>query len=430
LNQSRRQGAGELLGVVMESAAVEQLAGNNALLVLVTTAELLFAIGLLVLGAGGWVHAFLALLWLAGTGASMLRLARRKIDLTAARLRITRDLVERMVGHRTRVAQQDPADWHRGEDAALHDYLVAAERIDRSHAWIAGMVPKGWVLLGVASMAPAFLSGAEAALYAPSLAGVLLGSQALGALCSHVSQLIDAAIAWKWVGPLYAAAVEPERHGPSDVELADVERAPGQPIVELCDASFSHAPGQKPVLDNVNLTIRSGDRILLEGPSGAGKSTLAAVMAGLRTIQSGLLLVRGLDTHTLGASGVRRHVALAPQFHENHLLSESVAFNLLMGRRWPPRPQDLDEARAVCRELGLQDLLARMPAGLEQRVGETGWQLSHGERSRVFLARALLQRPDLVILDESFAALDPESLQRAVACIEKRAVSVLAIAHP
>ena len=66
---------------------------------------------------------------------------------------------------------------------------------------------------------------------------------------------------------------------------------------------------------------------------------------------------------------------------------------------------------AICAELGLGDLLDRMPAGLLQMVGETGWQLSHGERSRLYIARALLQDAELVVLDESFAALDPENLQ-------------------
>jgi ATP-binding cassette subfamily B protein len=63
-------------------------------------------------------------------------------------------------------------------------------------------------------------------------------------------------------------------------------------------------------------------------------------------------------------------------------------------------------------------------------VGETGWQLSHGKQSRLFMARALLQRADIVILDESFAALDPANLQRALRCVPERARTLLVIAHP
>lgn len=65
-----------------------------------------------------------------------------------------------------------------------------------------------------------------------------------------------------------------------------------------------------------------------------------------------------------------------------------------------------------------------------QVVGETGWQLSHGERSRLFVARALLQHPDLIILDESFAALDPETLAQCVECVRRRARTLMVVAHP
>ena len=90
----------------------------------------------------------------------------------------------------------------------------------------------------------------------------------------------------------------------------------------------------------------------------------------------------------------------------------------------------MNEADVICRELGLGPLLQRMPAGLMQMVGETGWQLSHGERSRVFMARALLQGGDLIVLDESFAALDPENLRQALECVVKRARTLLVVAHP
>ena len=71
-----------------------------------------------------------------------------------------------------------------------------------------------------------------------------------------------------------------------------------------------------------------------------------------------------------------------------------------------------------------------MPSGLDRMVGDGGWALSHGERSRLFIVRALLQNAELVILDEGFSALDPETLEQALACVLKRAPSLLVIAHP
>lgn len=77
---------------------------------------------------------------------------------------------------------------------------------------------------------------------------------------------------------------------------------------------------------------------------------------------------------TLGADGSRRRVAWVPQFHQNHVLTGPLAFNLLMGHPDPASPRAREDAVAVCEELGLGPLLSRMPGGLEQMVGETGWQ--------------------------------------------------------
>lgn len=176
--------------------------------------------------------------------------------------------------------------------------------------------------------------------------------------------------------------------------------------------------------------MRRGDRLLLEGPSGGGKSTLAALLGGMREPSRGLLLLDGLDRVTLGDRAWRKRVVLAPQFHDNHVLTGTLSFNLLLGRGWPAGPAELAEAEELCQALGLGPLLARMPGGLHQVVGEGGWQLSHGERSRIYLARALLQGADLVVLDESFGALDPETLGRCLRVALDRAETVLVIAHP
>lgn len=121
---------------------------------------------------------------------------------------------------------------------------------------------------------------------------------------------------------------------------------------------------------------------------------------------------------------------LAPQFHDNHVLMGTFAFNVLMGRGWPPHQADLEEAERLCRALDLGALLDRMPAGLQQLVGETGWQLSSGEKSRLYIARALLQGADLIILDESLASLDPPTLRRALSFVLEKAPTILVIAHP
>ena len=101
-----------------------------------------------------------------------------------------------------------------------------------------------------------------------------------------------------------------------------------------------------------------------------------------------------------------------------------------MGRAWPASAADLLEAGELCRALDLEPLIRRMPSGMHQIIGETGWQLSHGERSRLFLARALLQRAELVVLDESFGALDPATLSRCMHAVLAQSRTLIVIAHP
>ena len=139
--------------------------------------------------------------------------------------------------------------------------------------------------------------------------------------------------------------------------------------------------------------------------------------------------MNGVDLHTFGETEWRRRAAAAPQFHDNHVFADTLAFNLLMGRQWPPTMADMQEAEQVCRDLGLGDLLDRMPSGLLQMIGDAGWQMSHGEKSRLYVARALLQDAELVALDESFAALDPANFQRCVDAVTRRARAVVLVAH-
>jgi ATP-binding cassette subfamily B protein len=433
----RRQGVGQLLGRVLEADAVESLALSGGFLALEAGIELVLAAAVLTLGAGGRFLAALLGGWVVVTLFLAQRHLRRRARWTDARLDLTHDLVERLVGHRTRQAQEERERWHESEDEALTRYLGVSRAMDTSAARLAALAPRGWLALGLAGLTPSFVAGtASPPALAVALGGVLLAEHALRRLVASLANAAGAVIAWQRVAPLYRAAARPERRGVPGVALPGASdgdvRAPadGRPLLDAHDLVFRYRGRGDAILRGVSLQVRPGDRLLLEGPSGAGKSTLASLLTGLREPESGLLLLEGLDERSLGSAAWRRRVVAAPQFHENHVLAGTFAFNLLMGRPWPTSTEEFREIEAVCHELGLGDLLERMPAGLMQMVGETGWQLSHGERSRVYIARALLQRADLIILDESFAALDPETLAQALRCVLARARSLLVIAHP
>ena len=440
----RAAGIGRLMGRVADVEAVESLALGGGLTAAVGLFELVTGLCVLAIGVAPVGELGFAAAWGLLAAALAVRVQRALRAWSAERLALTHDLVERMVGQRTLVAQQPSELWHRDEDRALALYSSRGRALDRAVATLTVVVPRGFLIGALLILAPRF---GEAALrpgaFAASLGGLLFVTSALRKLAQAFPALGAAVIAWRNIGDLLAgdetlaapasatSSAASSAASQSASATAQVPPAGGRgALIEARALGFRYPGRSEPVLEDCALQIRRGDRVLLEGPSGGGKSTLAALLCGLRAPTSGSLRLDGVERSALGDERWRARVGAAPQFHENHVFSASLLFNLLLGRAWPPRREDIVEAEAICRELDLGPLLARMPSGLEQLVGESGWQLSHGERGRLYIARSLLQPLDARILDESFAALDPETLERALACVLSRAETLVVIAHP
>lgn len=472
----RHQGAGHFLGHVLAADAVEQLVLAGGLVTVFSVLQLGGALLILALAVGNWLAAVLLMgvvLLMVGLGW---RYAITRTAYADSQNGMTNALLERMVGHRTRLIQEDPNQWHVIEDKELERNLRLQIRADWSETMLAAL-PRGWMLLGLgAFLYTLVLQPATPAQLALTLGGILLAYQAFTSLVTGSRSMIQVQRAWKEIEYLFTAASRPVEPGllgefrrwlrlaagqavqpvgaaysapvearssvvaepnASQSDAKMVRRLPSHellrpqpaPLLKAEALQFRFRVDLQRVLDGCTLHIESGQRILLTGASGSGKSTLATLLAGLRRPEAGSLTLSGSDQRSIGADVWRRRVVLVPQFHENFVFTGSLAFNLLMGRRWPPTAADLLEAEEICRELGLGNLIERMPAGLEQVVGESGWRLSHGERSRIFIARALLQRPELLILDESFGALDVESLRTVLGCVVRRAPTLLVIAH-
>ncbi|MEX1366576.1 MAG: ABC transporter ATP-binding protein [Nannocystaceae bacterium] len=426
VDELRSEGAGSLFGRVIDADRLHGFAIGGGFEVLAGVFQLVGAMVVLLFDplllalTGVWAGAVVVL------GR---RLHRKNRTLTRSRISLTHDIVDGMVGYRTRLVQEHPDRWHAAENARLGRYLGHSERFDRA-SLVLGLVPGAWQIATFAVLGLRFASTAdtETSLWLP-LGGVLLVYGAMRSFADGVPLLSMAAMAWEQVAPLVAA---PPAHTQVVDPRRDHDDGPGQarPLLDLQGVRFEYPGRPRPVLSDCRLEVSRGDRLLLQGPSGGGKSTLGALICGLRAHGTGTILLDGLDRHALGFEAWRSRVVSCPQFHENHVFADTMAFNLLMARAWPPSEPDLDEAREVCEELGLGPLLERMPLGIQQIVGETGWRLSHGERSRMFIARALLTRADVLVLDESFAALDPQTLHPSVECVLRRSQTVLVIAHP
>ncbi len=425
----RRKGAGGWFSAIVESAAIDSLALGGGMAAVFALLELALAAAVLAAGASP-LQVPLLTVWTALAVIAAWTYYRRRRVWTTERLGASERLLETMAGHRTQAVQNPRGDRSR-EDEGLVRYLDAGHSMDSAALTLTAVIPRGWLVVALAVLSLSFTDGATPERLAIALGGILLAHRSLQRLASGLSNLTGAAISVNAVLDLARAAARTEQ---PPIAEALVTR-PAQGAAErsgamIRDLGFRYRERAEPVLQACNLTIAPGSRVLLEGPSGSGKTTLASMLAGLHAPDSGLVTMNGLDRAALGDRAWRSRVVMAPQPHDNYLVTGTLAFNLLLGRPWPPERGDLVEAEAVCRELGLGELLERLPGGLQQMVGETGWQLSQGERVRVFLARALLQKPELLILDESFSALDAENVDRAIRTVLHRAPTVLAIAHP
>ncbi|CAI6326467.1 unnamed protein product [Periconia digitata] len=205
----------------------------------------------------------------------------------------------------------------------------------------------------------------------------------------------------------------------------------GGAAVEFRDVAFSYpARPNVQVVKSLSLSIRSGQFCALVGPSGAGKSTVLALLERFYSPSSGSITIDGLDISRLNSTSFRDEIAYVPQ--DNVLFQGTIKFNLSLGARPGYTPTD-DEIHEACKLANIHETIMGLPQGYDTECGSNGSRLSGGQRQRLSIARALVRKPRLLLLDESTSALDAESekalelgLDRAV---KGNGVTVIAIAH-
>lgn len=210
----------------------------------------------------------------------------------------------------------------------------------------------------------------------------------------------------------------------SPVQESKSPQKPKDGSIKLSDVHFSY-DGKKEVIRGVSMNIDAGQTVALVGPSGGGKSTLASLMARFFDVNSGSIKIGGADVREIEKKELADTVSFV--FQNSRLIKASILENVKLGR---PSATD-EEAVAALHAAQCDDIIEKMPQGVNTVIGTKGVYLSGGEQQRIAIARAVLKNSPVIILDEATAFADPDNevkVQKAFSSLAKNK-TVIMIAH-
>jgi ATP-binding cassette subfamily B protein len=310
-------------------------------------------------------------------------------------------------------------------------FLESSELVRASQLEMVGFTARFWSLLQLipnATMAVVVLLGTLA---------VANGAMTLGAMVAFVTLLV--LLQWPVIdiGWILAMAEEAATASVRLVEVFDTEptiadrpnaislvTSRGRLSFESVGFRFEDADDD--VLRDISLDITPGETVAIVGATGSGKSVLTSLPSRLHDVTRGRITLDGTDIRDLELTSLRRQVATA--FEDPVLFSMSVRENLVLGR---PDASDADIAAAL--ELAQATFVDALPWGLDTRVGEQGMSLSGGQRQRLALARAVIARPAVLVLDDPLSALDVHTealVEQALAAVLSETTGLLVVHRP
>ena len=209
------------------------------------------------------------------------------------------------------------------------------------------------------------------------------------------------------------------------IEESKVQKRPENAAVSFNHVTFTYPGADRPALDDVSFSVRPGQVTALVGPSGGGKTTAASLIPRFWDADSGTVSIGGVNVRKIHTEDLMEQVAFV--FQDTRLFKESLLENIRAARPNASREEVLAAAHAA----QCDDILDKLPQGLDTVVGTKGIYLSGGEQQRIALARAILKDAPIVVLDEATAFADPENeqqIQKAFETLTKNK-TVLMIAH-
>ena len=205
-------------------------------------------------------------------------------------------------------------------------------------------------------------------------------------------------------------------------DAVDLKTSKGE--ISFDHVSFSYIEGI-PVLENVSFTCRPGEMVALVGPTGVGKTTITQLISRFYEPDEGTICIDHTDIRDVRIESLRKNISIVLQ--ETYLFNGTIAENIC----YASPGSSMDEIREAAKAANIDDEIMAMPEGYETQIGERGLRLSGGQKQRIAIARAILRKSPIIVLDEATAAVDVETEQQIRNAINALAGkrTIIAIAH-
>ena len=233
-------------------------------------------------------------------------------------------------------------------------------------------------------------------------------------LSNTLIDILEITILWERAQPILKTQLEVDSHKYHPGKLS------GQ--LKLDRVCFRYRQDQPLILENITLEVPAGEFIALVGPSGSGKSTILRLLLGFETPESGTIFYDGKDLSGLDIAAVRRQLGVVLQ--NGRIMSGSIWENIAGGAIVTQ-----DQAWSALQMAGLADDIQAMPMGIHTIISEGGGNFSGGQRQRLFIARALVHKPQILLFDEATSALDNRTQAIVTQSLEELGVTRIVIAH-
>ncbi|MEO3746749.1 ATP-binding cassette domain-containing protein [Plantactinospora sp. B5E13] len=407
--------ANSMLGVTFVRESLSGLAPAAVTALATVVADLvLLAVVSPPLAAGGLAMVALAAAFTAGIGRAVIRRQRRALPAEHRAAARTNQLLGAISKVRLAGAEDRAYSWWSDASSAARAELQRVRRVQATLAAVAGALPIGGMLAMFALLAGPLDGAVDAAgFFVVNLAFTLL----LGALLVLVMTGVEVVAAVPRLENLHdILAAEPERQ-PQRTDPGELRGG-----VAMREVTFGYHPDAPPVLDDVSFEVQPGEFVAIVGPSGCGKSTLLRLLLGFEQPRSGAVQYDGQDLTELDLQAVRRQCGVVLQ--DGMLFAGTLRENICGASSFT-----LDQVWEAVRLAGLEEDIGQLPMGLGTMVPVGGGTLSVGQRQRVLIARALINRPRMLFFDEATSALDNRTQEVVTASTRELAASRIIIAH-